>query len=90
MKRKRYNKRGCRERGRAALIASTISVILLVVTWMYIRDQLATQCHISINLRVVVADVAFPLLAVWFIWDWLRYRRELKRSELNAAKGKNN
>ena len=90
--RKRYNRKECRERGSAALAVAVIAAVLLAGTSLYVHSQTSGGRNAHINLYLVVADVAMPLLAGWLVWDWLHYRRELRRSKsapcANGSKGK--
>lgn len=76
-KRKRYTKKECRERGILAITMSVIAAALLVGTWMFLHRELAEGHHTHISLHLVAADVIMPLLALWLLFDWVRYRRGL-------------
>ena len=83
---RRSSKKKSQERGRTALVVSVIAVALLAGTWLYVHRQLSEGRDAHVGLHLVLADVCIPLLALWLVWDWVRYRRGIQRGKSKSSR----
>ena len=80
VKRERYSKKECRERGQIAVSMLVLAMALLTGTLIYVQRQIAVGRHAHVGLNYVLTEAVVALLATWLTWDWARYKRRLNAS----------